>query len=407
MTQGPNILIGPPAWGGDFYDRKDIIKKCWDTLEKSSLILSAPRRYGKSSIMLFLRDNPKEGYFPIYFQLEDHFTLKGFIYELVTQIIDKDDSVKKKLKKWFSKAFGGVEELSVFDIKIKLKKLINEEGDWEEWKERIQQLMMDLLRTKKTGKLLFILDEFPLMLSNFISEGKTGEQEAVKALQWLRKLRHESPFLESTRFILGGSIGIEKVVSYLKATRAINDVPKIVVGPFEREVARRFIKILFKSKRVHVEDDDLEAVLKIAGTLIPIYLHIIVDSVIKESKTSKKPVTPRLVKHCYEHRVHGAEYKHYFEDYYERLCRHYRTEDKLKSAEQILKELAKAEDCVSFDTLFSIYLEKMGNKGDVEKFKLLLMALESDFYIEFDELSQKVCFRNKWLKDWWRIYHGY
>jgi len=81
------------------------------------------------------------------------------------------------------------------------------------------------------------------MLHNFINEGEEGENEAIKILQWLRKLRHEPPFLENLRFILGGSMGIGKIVSYLKKTQTINDVGRIDISPFEKQVAegKRFL----------------------------------------------------------------------------------------------------------------------------------------------------------------------
>jgi hypothetical protein len=406
MKEGPNIHIGPPAWGCDFFDRKEIIDQCWDTLESSSLILSAPRRYGKSSIMLHLRNNPHEEFYPIYFELEDHFSLNGFICEFVSKVIENDRSLIKKLKKMFSKAFEKINiEISFWEFKLKMKKAIEEEGDWEVWKERIARLMIELLSHKKPKKLVFIFDEFPLMLSNFINEGETGMNEAIKLLQWLRKLRHESPFLENIRFIFGGSIGIDKVISYLKATRTINDVNKIIIGPFEQNVAEDFIKKLFKVKEIPIEKQVIQRIMKVVGTMIPIYLQIMVDSIIKESMNTGRPIAPDLVNECYEKRVHGPEYKRYFEDYYERLWRYYSDEDS-KITKRVLRELARASDGVSCNSLFSIYQEEMGNKGDREKFDLLISALESDFYIERDLAVEKVYFHNKWLKDWWRIYHG-
>ncbi len=406
MKQGLNIHIGSPAWGPDFYNRKKIIEKCWDTLKNSSIILSAPRRYGKSSIMLHLRDNPPEEFFPIYFELEDHFALNGFIYEFISKIAENDKSIMKKFIKRFPKVFQGIDEVSVWIFKIKLKKVIEKEDDWEAWKERIKQFIIDLLKNKKSKKLLFILDEFPLMLHNFISEGEKGEIEAVKVLQWLRKLRHESPFLENIRFILGGSIGLEKVVSYLKATRTINDIDNLLIGPFEHQEAEDFIRKIFQIKEIPVDNRVTQTIIEVVGTMIPIYLQIMLDSIIKESMNTGRKINPDMVKYCYERRVHGPEYKRYFEDYYERLWRYYLTEEKLKSAKRMLRELANADDGISYDRLFYIYQEEMGNKGEKEKFELLLTALESDFYIERNLEETKVYFHNKWLKDWWRIHHG-
>jgi len=70
MKAGPNISIGSPVYGPDFFDRKEIVKKCWDTLKNSSIILSSPRRCGASSVMLYLKENPMEEFYPIYFELE-------------------------------------------------------------------------------------------------------------------------------------------------------------------------------------------------------------------------------------------------------------------------------------------------------------------------------------------------
>lgn len=405
MKKGPNIHIGSPAWGCDFFNRNKIILQCWNTLKDSSLILSAPRRYGKSSIMLQLRNNPTEEFYPIYFELEDHFTLNGFIVELVSKILENDKSLGKKLKKIFSKPFKTIEEISLWEFKIKLKKALEEEDDWEAWKERVNRLIGELLKSKKNKKLLFIFDEFPLMLHNFINEGEEVKKDAIKLLQWLRKLRHESPFLEGLRFVFGGSIGIEKVISYIKSTHTINDVARINIGAFETQVAIDFIKKIFEANEISISDKVIQKIIEVVGTMIPIYLQIMIDSIIKESGNKDRPITPGLVDECYKKRVHGPEYKQYFEDYYERIWRYYSPEDS-KSARRILRELARANNGILCNLLYAIYQEEMGNKGDKEKFELLLANLESDFYIERNSEEQRVYFHNMWLKDWWRVYHG-
>lgn len=405
MKQGPDIHIGPPAWGCDFFDRTEVIEECWEKLRSNSIILSAPRRYGKSSVMLRLRDKPPGKFFPIYFELEHHFNLSDFLYEFMAKILESDQSVMKKFKKKFSKILGKIDSVSIFPIKIKIKEAMGQSGGWEEWKEKIKMLITDLLDARKQQKVVFIFDEFPLMLYNFLGEGEKGERDAVKVLQWLRALRHNSPFLENVRFMFGGSIGLEKVASYLKATRAINDVGRVNIGPFKDEVAEDFIKKLFQAKGIDAEKSVVLKIMEIAGAMIPIYLQIMIDAVIKESMNTSREISPGLVLYCYEKRVHGPEYRRYFEDYYERLCRYYSPEES-KSARRILRELANADDGIACSRLFQIYSEDMGSRFDKDKFELLLAALESDFYIERNQAKENVYFHNKWLKDWWRKQHG-
>jgi len=406
MQKNPNIHIGSPAWGNDFYNRDAEIEECWDKLEYSSIIISAPRRYGKSSVMISLRNNPHKDFFPIYFELEDHSTLHGFIYEFISKLFESDNSLRNTLKTIFSKIFDNIEELSMWEFKLKLREFLKKEDDWEELKEKINRLMLDLLKFKKHKKLLLIFDEFPMMLYNFINQGKKGEDEAQKVLEWLRKLRHESPFLESVRFIFGGSIAIEKIVSFIKATRTVSDMACVSIGAFDKITAENFIKDIFKSNEIEAGNKIVDAIMKTVGTLIPIYLQIMIDSVIKEAKNTEREISPELIKYCYEKRVHGPEYKTYFEDYYERLWRYYNPED-MRSVRRILKELSSSENGISYETLFLIYKSELGNNVDKNKFELLLKALENDFYIECNLIDAKVYFRNKWLKDWWRIYHGF
>lgn len=211
--------------------------------------------------------------------------------------------------------------------------------------------------------------------------------------------------LEDSSLIFGGSIGIDKVVAYLKATHTINDVARINIGAFEPQAADDFIKKIFEANEIKLNNKVMQKITEVVGTMIPIYLQIMIDSIIKESRNTGRPIKPELVDECYEKRVHGPEYRQYFEDYYERIWRYYSPEDS-KSARRILRELARADNGILCNLLFAIYQEEMGNKGDKEKFELLLANLESDFYIERSAVGERVYFSNKWLKDWWRIYHG-
>jgi hypothetical protein len=57
-----NITIGPPVSGDEFFDREETIETLWDALEAHSVLLAAPRRVGKSSLMLKLLREPKPGF---------------------------------------------------------------------------------------------------------------------------------------------------------------------------------------------------------------------------------------------------------------------------------------------------------------------------------------------------------
>lgn len=60
--EGPSFAIGPIAQGEDFGDRELIIDDIWRVLEKGNVLLKAPRRFGKSSIMYKLYERPRDGF---------------------------------------------------------------------------------------------------------------------------------------------------------------------------------------------------------------------------------------------------------------------------------------------------------------------------------------------------------
>jgi hypothetical protein len=56
-------VISGPALGVDFFDREDEVKAILESLRRDNILLVAPRRYGKTSVINFLR-NYKFSIFP-------------------------------------------------------------------------------------------------------------------------------------------------------------------------------------------------------------------------------------------------------------------------------------------------------------------------------------------------------
>ena len=62
-----NITVGPPATGEKFYKREKLITKLWKKINYGgSLLMAAPRRLGKTSIMQYIQEHPQEGYEVMY-----------------------------------------------------------------------------------------------------------------------------------------------------------------------------------------------------------------------------------------------------------------------------------------------------------------------------------------------------
>ena len=86
MAKNVQLTQGPPVKGDDFYDREEVVSDIWNVLDQSSIFLVAPRRFGKTSIMLKLRDNPINGFIPIFLDIEHVESADEFIIELIEEI---------------------------------------------------------------------------------------------------------------------------------------------------------------------------------------------------------------------------------------------------------------------------------------------------------------------------------
>ena len=71
-------LIGKPAEGEDFFDRERETRRLWERIDTDNVLLLAPRRVGKTSLMFRLRDGAeREGFHATYVSVADVTTETG------------------------------------------------------------------------------------------------------------------------------------------------------------------------------------------------------------------------------------------------------------------------------------------------------------------------------------------
>lgn len=126
------IALGAPAKGEDFFDRKETIMEIWETLERSNILLIGPRRFGKTSIMLELKNCPKNKFMPFFFEIEHLESPEEFILYLIEEIKKNGgmwNKVKSGIFSFFKAADGKIEELEISSIRMKLRE--TKDNDWK------------------------------------------------------------------------------------------------------------------------------------------------------------------------------------------------------------------------------------------------------------------------------------
>ena len=74
----------------DLYGRGTLLDHLWRTIASNNILLLAPRRFGKTGVMRHVLKQPRSGYLPIYFDLEDVDSADEFVWRVVREVLAQD-----------------------------------------------------------------------------------------------------------------------------------------------------------------------------------------------------------------------------------------------------------------------------------------------------------------------------
>ena len=401
---GPSFVIGNIARGDDLWDRGEIIEEIWRVLEKGNILLKAPRRFGKSSIMYRLYEKPREGFIVVFQDTEGINDPVDFITTLLSGIQQHEstgDKFKRLLKKIFKGAPSWIEEIEVAEFRLKLKEKIQDR--WQENGEELLKIMGKL--NEQIGKrIVFIIDELPVLIQRMSEKHK---KTVVKDfLHWFRQIRQSSE-LGNVRWVVGGSIGIEHILKQVGAgTKVINDFEIVKIGPFSEDDARAYIKALLKNegRLQRISRDVVDRVLELVGAPVPYFIQIVLKESIYEMRSQgKKSLSKEMVDRAYLHGALGPASRTYFEHYFTRLSEYY-DERKEGIAKRLILEVARKAEVKKVE-LFKLF--KMLSEGKLrdEVFSYLMTDIENDFYVTYSPETDSYRFSTNILRDWWLRYY--
>ncbi len=256
-------IVGQTPRGEDFFPRNKIINKIYRRLGTgSNVYMAAPRRVGKTAIMRYLEDKPRDNY--------------EFRY-LITESIDNPIDYFKRLsealhhlKSLSGKSLDRIKELipkigkvSIVSTGVDVKFSKEAYEIFEEFKDLIKNLEVQ----DKT--VVLMVDEFPQTVENILR--KQGEIAAEQFLQFNREIRHQAD--SNIRFLLTGSIGLPAIADRLNATKEINDLNVIEISPLNREEAQQLVTGLFASEQVVYENNVVASLLDKINYFVPFHLQ--------------------------------------------------------------------------------------------------------------------------------------
>lgn len=391
----PANVVGSVVRGSDFWGREQEIAELWRLLRRGSVLLTAPRRHGKSSLMNALVDAPQAGWQVEYLEVEYVESPAELLTEITAALLQRETfrklfqkaaSAPGTLARWLGGVIGdiGVGAKDVGELKISLRGALHDPSTWQTLTE---QLLGQLERID--GNLLLVIDEFPMMIANFLDR---DEAMAIYFLKWFRALRHRQRG-DKVRFLLGGSVNIEPRLERLRNEALLNDLERLHLRPLPADVAVDFVTEVLRGEDATFEPGVPAEIVRVADCGIHFFLQVLMAECLAEARQRRRGVMVGDVEPVYRDRVLGPLSRARFSHYHSRLREHYR--DREGAARAILDHLTSARVASSSELVAA--LGRAGEPADA--FEDVATLLESDYYLERD--GDRFTFTSGFLRDWW------
>jgi len=378
--------VGQAVRGNNFWNRKNEIEEIWEKIDSgSNILLAAPRRVGKTSIMFHLKDNPKENYIVVYIDTESADNENEFWQKVFNSLLEEE--FINKLKGYSQTLWQKIKSIKINKITTSGVEFGN--GETLDYLQAFERLLKDIEQDKK---IIIMLDEFAQTVENIIKY--EDEISAEKFLQRHRQLRQNSKLTNKITFVYAGSIGLESVVSKLNGIKYINDLNTVKVRPLIKKDAMNFISVLSNSLKITLNEDVKKYLLEEIEWLIPFYIQLILQEIKSISRyEDDTTITEEIVKKAI---LNSLEHKNHFEHWRTKLKEALSVEE-FKFAKEILNIISEK------NTIESLKILDIGMKFDMdnENAKDIIHSLVYDGYINNNDDVKIYRFNSPILKMWW------
>ena len=377
-----NTIIGQAATGDNFFPRPDTTKLFWDRIKSgNNILIAAPRRVGKTSLMKHFKDKPEENFELIYIITESINNGNEFFKKLFKEIVSLLKSADK-YKTHFKRLLDSKTISSISTQGISFDSVDTDYFD--EFKKAMKLIDM------KDEKLILLIDEFSQTVENIIKD--EGERKAIIFLEQNREIRQLYDIENKIQFVYAGSIGLENIVGKINAAKTINDLYSLDVPPLKHTQAKELISKITDGSELSLDNDALDYILKRIAWFIPYYIQIIIDEIDRISDIENRPVLEKDIDEAFNN---ALSRKTYFQPWFNRLRTAYKG-DEFNFAKSVLNhtaENAKIDKNVVHDFAVKYNLESL--------YIDIINSLKHDGYIVLAENNKFYRFNSPLLQAWW------
>ena len=402
-----DFITGSPARGDDFYFRTSFLDDLWDSLRKEHVLLLAPRRMGKTSVMLRLQDQPRQDRLVVFLNVEEICMPADFCQSLIVALHDQHPEFLREALAvacgFLSSVLDGIDAIEFYKFKIALRK---SDPDWAgNWLVKAEELIDSIRRTEQP--MLIILDEVPDMVLNM---QKRAPEQLEAFLHWFRKTRQD-PKQDNIRWLVGGSINLTSTLDQLGGLNLIIDFRTEPLPPFTEAEVEAFICEMFTAREVCYDPDVLATIKQLLGKPIPFFLQLLAQELYRAWRRDGVTLTSGHVQTVFNRVLLGETARDKLQYYHSRIRTYYTDRDR-EAAMILLNLLSLGDEPLTKEALFTAFEQieaqsaapRLGSDLR-EAFNTLMLLLQNDFYIE-EVKGRRYAFACKILKLWWCKHYG-
>lgn len=394
MKANPGGLIAP----NEVFGRDSLISQLWERLEQQSVVLSAERRIGKTSIIRKMKAEGR-GKLVVYRDLENVGSPVEFaevLLEDVEQYLSKFNQTARKARDFLRQLSGT--EISGGGVGVKVPSIAA-----PHWKRIVTATFEDLIEHQGDQvQIILLWDKVPWMLQKIAQ--KESQSIATEVLDTLRSIRQT---YATVRMVFTGSIGLHHVLDDFRASgysnAATNDMYVVNVPALNAESAQSLAEELLRGGGFEFTDADSRT--KVAGAIavavdyVPFYIHHVVVR-LKSCQYVDLEALATVIEAALTDSQDQWQLKHY----YDRLKTYYGEEDKYQYALGILDSLTEAAQPLTLNELMNRLQVQLGKNSDRELTRAVIDLLKRDHYLVQEGTQYR--FQFPLIKRYWQLSRG-
>ena len=395
------IPVGAKAEKDQFHGRSRELADLWGLFELNHIVLSGPRRLGKTSLLQRLVDDASaKGWPAVLIDVQGHGRVEDMLGELERSLPDT------AIKRWLDSAKTQVGHAADRLRKVELKlpggfgaALELQAPPAAAWAAQAQRLQARLA----SQPVLILIDEFSVFLEKLIAQDKPG---AEMLLGWLRTWRCTSGV--QCRFVFTGSIGLNTLLTRHRLTTYFNDCYDFRLQAFTRPEAIAMVQAqLQREARAHAPEVAGYLCDRV-GWLSPYYVNLLLLEALRaardreaERNTPASALTTTDVDDGYD-RLLATRSR--FVHWYQRLERDLTATD-LAVALKVLDSVSgKPDGSTQRQLLARLNALEPDPPTRLRRLDQALWHLAEDGYLDTD--GDRIRFLSFLLRDYWQRNHG-